>query len=101
MPLTIRPMPAQEPDWATVPRRVDRPTGARLVTLHYFPTSARALQDWPLDWLVVAGKATCETEALFAAAQAKLDAARRVSARRPPVAKAHGAAEPAAALSDM
>jgi hypothetical protein len=38
------------------------------------------LENWPLDWLVVNGKATCETEALFAAAQAKLDAARRVSA---------------------
>ena len=92
---------APEPDLATVPRRVDRVTGARLVTLHYFPTSARALQDWPLDWLVVAGKATCETEALFAAAQAKLDAARRVSAQRSPAAKVHGAAEPAAALCDM
>ena len=87
---------APELDVTTVPRRVDRVTGAKLVTLHYFPTTARALQDWPLNWLVVAGKATCETEALFAAAQAKLDAARRVPARRSPVASARDAAEPAA-----
>jgi hypothetical protein len=84
MTLTLTPLSAPEPD-PTVPKRVDRATGARLVTLHYFPTSPRALENWELDWLVVNGKATCETEALFAAAQAKLDVARRrVTARALP-----------------
>jgi hypothetical protein len=79
MTLTLTHVPAPELDLATVPRRVDRVTGAKLVTLHYFPTSPRSLENWELNWLVVNGKATCETEALFAAAQAKLDAARRVA----------------------
>jgi hypothetical protein len=82
MRLTGKPTPAQEPDWATVPRRVDRPTGARLVTFYYFPVTARALENWPLDWIVVNGKACCETAALFEAAQARLDSAR--PARPPP-----------------
>jgi hypothetical protein len=76
MTLTLKPVLAPEPDMASVPRRVDRATGAKLVTLHYFPTSPRSLENWELNWLVVNGKATCETEALFVAAQAKLDAAR-------------------------
>ena len=86
MPLTIMPAPAPQPDLATVPRRVDRATGAKLVTLYYFPTSQRALENWPLEWLIVNGKATCETAALFAAAQAKLDVARPAApkARRIP-----------------
>jgi hypothetical protein len=86
MPLTIAPMPAPEPDWATVPRRVDRPTGAQLVSLYYFPVTARVLENWQLNWTILNGKACCETAALFAAAQAKLDAAR--PARPPPERKA-------------
>jgi len=84
MTLTITPMPAPEPDLETVPRRVARATGAALVTRYFFPTSPRALEEWPLDWLIVAGKATCETAALFAVAQAKLDAAplRRAAASK-------------------
>ena len=81
MTLTLTPVPALEPD-PTVPKRVDRATGAKLVTQRYFPTSPRALENWELDWLVVNGKATCETEALFAAAQAKLDAARHRTAAK-------------------
>jgi hypothetical protein len=76
MTLTIMPALAQEPDWATVPRRVDRPTGAKLVSLHYFPVTARVLENWPLNWWILNGKAVCETEALFAVAQAKLESAR-------------------------
>jgi hypothetical protein len=64
---------------------VDRATAAKLVTRYCFPASARALESWDLDWLVVNGKATCETERLFAAAQAKLDAARhRMAAKELP-----------------
>jgi hypothetical protein len=82
MTLTLTRLPPPEPDLATVPKRVDRVTGARLVTLHYFPTSPRSLENWELNWLIVNGKATCETEALFTAAQAKLDAARPARSAR-------------------
>jgi hypothetical protein len=75
---------APEPDVTTVPRRVNRATAAQLVTQHYFPTTPRALQDWPVEWLVIAGKATCETSSLFAVAQSKLDAARSARAPRLP-----------------
>lgn len=64
-----------KPDFAEVPRRVDRKTGAELVTHHFFPVSPRSLEAWPLSWLHVNGKAVCETSELFAVAQAKLDAA--------------------------
>jgi hypothetical protein len=67
--------PAPQNDLSTLPRRVDRKTGANLVTLHFFPVTPRTLEVWPLDWLLVRGRAVCETRELFAAAQAKLDAA--------------------------
>ena len=64
-----------KPDFAEVPRRVDRKTGAELVTRHLFPVAPRSLEAWPLTWLHVNGKAVCETSELFSVAQAKLDAA--------------------------
>src|ERR1700757_587367 len=85
MTLTFTPVLPPEPDLAKEPRRVGRTTAAKLVTRYYFPVSARALENWDLDWLTVNGKATCETEKLFTAAQAKLDAAlRRMAAKEPP-----------------
>jgi hypothetical protein len=68
-----------------VPPRVDRKTGADLVTRHFFPISPRTLEAWPLTWRLVNGKAVCETAELFEVAQAKLDAApicRTFSGRR-------------------
>ena len=59
----------------TLPVRVDRKTGAELVTRYYFPATSRAVETWPLDWRLVNGRAVCETADLFAVAQAKLDAA--------------------------
>jgi hypothetical protein len=67
--------PAAQPDLSTLPVRVDRKTAAELVTRHYFPSTTRAVEIWPLDWRLVNGKAVCETVDLFAVAQAKLDAA--------------------------
>jgi hypothetical protein len=73
-------MPATAPDLEMVPRRSDRAKGAELLSLYYFPVTARALENWPeIDWVILNGKACCETEALFAAAQARLDAARPAS----------------------
>jgi hypothetical protein len=60
---------------ASLPRRVDRKTGADLVTRFLFPVSHRTLEAWPLTWRRVNGKAVCETAELLAVAQAKLDAA--------------------------
>lgn len=87
MPKVVIPVPATEPDLATVPRRVDRATGAALVTQYYFPTSPRALETWGLEWTVVAGKAIIETATIFAAAQAKLDAGRPARSYRPATAR--------------
>ncbi len=66
---------AADPDFASLPQRVDRKTGAYLVSKFYFPIAARTLEVWPLTWRLVNGRAACETTALFAMAQAKLDAA--------------------------
>ncbi len=79
---------APQPDLATLPRRVDRRKAAELVSHFIFPTTPRALEDWDdLDWLIVAGKATCETVDLFAVARKRLAAGRRVKRRStdPPV----------------
>ncbi len=73
---------APTPDLGSLPVRVDRRKGAELVTLHFFPVSARTLEAWPLDWRHVNGRATCETADLFAVAKAKLDAAPLVRTSR-------------------
>jgi len=67
--------PQPQPDLSTLPRRVDRKTGAELVTLHFFPVTPRTLEIWPLAWRLVRGRAICDTAELFAVAQTKLDAA--------------------------
>lgn len=61
--------------FSEVPRRVDRKSGAELLTRYFFPVSPRSLEVWPLTWRHVNGKAVCDTAELFAVAQAKLDAA--------------------------
>lgn len=72
---------APEPDSASLPRRVDRRRAAELVSHFVFPATPRALEDWDLNWVVIAGKACCETNELFAVAQQKLAAGRRVKRR--------------------
>ena len=62
-------------DIPDLPARVDRRTAAELVTERYFRVSPRSLEAWPLAWRHVNGKAHCDVPELFAAAQAKLDAA--------------------------
>ena len=64
-----------ERDIPDLPARVDRRTAAELVTRHFFSVSPRSLEAWPLAWRHVNGKAHCDVPELFAAAQAKLDAA--------------------------
>jgi hypothetical protein len=60
---------------ATLPARVDRRTGADLVTKVFFPTSHRTLERWPLPWQRVNGRAVTRTAALFREAHARLTAA--------------------------
>ncbi len=62
-------------DLAELPARVDRRTGAALISKRYFPVSPRSLESWPVTWRRVNGKAIGETAELFAVAQSKLDAA--------------------------
>ena len=67
--------PAVKIDFSKLPRNVDRKTAAELVTLHFFQAAPRSLEVWPLHWVLVNGRAHCETRALFACAQEMLDAA--------------------------
>jgi hypothetical protein len=82
--------PTAQPDLSTLPRRVDRKTGAEMVTLYFFPVTSRTLELWPVAWCMVRGRAVCETAALFTVAQAKLDAAPPIRSirRRMPAAAA-------------
>jgi hypothetical protein len=77
---------AQQPDLTQLPVRVDRAIGAALVSRFFFPTTARSIETWPVEWIIVNGKAVTGTEELFQIAQAKLDTARpsrvRYQARR-------------------
>lgn len=58
-----------------LPVRVDKRTGAAIITKHYFPVSWRTLEAWPLTWRLVNGKSLAETNDLLAVAEAKLAAA--------------------------
>jgi len=66
---------AAAPDLCTLPRRVDRRTGAKLVARYFFPVSHRTLEAWSLTWRHVNGYAVCETAELLAEAQRRFDAA--------------------------
>ena len=68
-------VPPDHPDLDALPTRVDRRRGAELVTQRFFPVSARSLERWGVPVRHVNGKAVMDTAELFAAAQAKLDAA--------------------------
>ena len=65
-----------------LPPRVDRRTGADLVTRLLFPVSHRTLEAWPLTTQHVNGKAVIPTAELLAHAQALLDAAPTVRGGR-------------------
>ena len=59
----------------SLPRRVDRKTGAQIVTHLHFPVSPRTLERWPLKWRNVNGRALVETIELLAEAQRRVDEA--------------------------
>lgn len=95
-PSVASPTIAGEPDLAILPRRVDRRVGAALVTTYKFPVSARALQDWPLEWIVVNAKSTCDTAQLFEVAEQRLAAGRRPGRRGRPLNRRASELTPAA-----
>ena len=57
-----------KPNLADLPVRVDRETGAKLLSKYFFALSPRTLERWPLTWRRLNGKAHCETAELFAIA---------------------------------
>lgn len=63
-----------------LPVRVDRKTGAELVTKLYFRVSDRTLERWPLPWRRINGRAHVETSLLFAEAERRLADAPEVKA---------------------
>lgn len=72
------------PDLASLPVRVDRATGAAMVTRYFFPVSPRTLEAWPLTVIYANGKALVETAALFDVARHRLEAAPKIMGGRPP-----------------
>ena len=66
---------ASKPVLSQLPVRVDRKTGAALVTRFYFKVSHRSLERWPVAWQQVNGKAHTDTVDLFAVAEAMVAAA--------------------------
>jgi hypothetical protein len=75
--LTLELPPSDTPDpLPQLPLRVDRQQGARIVTHFFFPLASRSLERWPLNWIYINSRATCETAALFDEARRRLTAAR-------------------------
>jgi hypothetical protein len=63
-----------------LPPRVTRKRGASLVRQHFFETSERTLERWPLAFRTINGRAHAETAELFVVAHRKLMAAPRIMA---------------------
>lgn len=71
----VRDAVAAVPDITSLPRHVDRRSGAELVTRFFFPVSPRSLEVWPLTWRHVNGKAVVATSELLGRAEEMLNAA--------------------------
>jgi len=55
----------------TLPAKVDRKAGAKLVTDHVFPTSAKTVKAWPLPWQYPNGRAIAPPASYLAYAYRK------------------------------
>ena len=73
------------PDFTKLPTRVDRRTGAELLTRYMFPVSHRTLEAWPLQTVRVNGRALYDTRGLFEFARQKLANAPVMMGGRKPV----------------
>ncbi len=58
-----------------LPVRVDRQTGAALISRHHFPISPRTLERWPITWRRINGRALADTYELLTEAKRRVDAA--------------------------
>ena len=58
-----------------LPARVDRQSGAALISFHLFPISPRTLERWPVTWRRINGRALVETYELLVEAQRRADSA--------------------------
>lgn len=58
-----------------VPVRVDRRTGAALISQHFFPISPRTLERWPIAWRRLNGRALAKADELLSEAQRRVDTA--------------------------
>ena len=63
------------PDLIKLPVRVDRETGAELLSRYFFRISPRSLERWPVAWRRLNGKAHVETRELFRIAEEMVAAA--------------------------
>jgi hypothetical protein len=63
------------PDPERLPRYADRRFLALLHTHYFGPQSYRTLENWPLDWRLVNGKAVAEVRQFLAEAQRRFDEA--------------------------
>ncbi|MFL5255181.1 MAG: hypothetical protein ACJ8AI_20255 [Rhodopila sp.] len=69
-------------DLDALPTYSDRDFLARLHTHYYGPVSRHTLASWPMDWILLNGRACCETRAFVAEAQRRFDTARRIRPRK-------------------
>src|SRR5690349_19987103 len=77
-----QPTPSTDLDLVDLPRRVDRGTGAVLVTKYVFTVVSGSKEVCTMTWHYVNGKAVAETAELFAVAQAKLEVAPLITSVR-------------------
>ena len=58
-----------------MPARVDRRTGAALISYHFFPISPRTLERWPIAWRRINGRALANVSDLLSEAKRRVDIA--------------------------
>src|SRR3954469_12044090 len=68
-----------EIDIDALPAYSARPFLAQLHSQYYGPISPYTLASWSLPWVILNGRACCETRAFVAEAQRRFDAARCMS----------------------
>lgn len=59
----------------SLPPRMDRRSGAALISRHLFPISPRTLERWPVAWRHINGRALVDTAELLAEAERRLEEA--------------------------
>jgi hypothetical protein len=68
----------KSPDPENFPHYADRRFLAAIHRQYYGPLSEHSLPTWPLDWIIVNGRAVGSTRDFLAEAERRFEAARRV-----------------------